>query len=317
MTGLEIAKNYYLEYGAPMIHEKFPEYESRLAVGLVGAGSECFGYDDEISRDHDFEPGFCIFLPDDLAADRKLVFELERAYSYLPREYAGLKRQLVRPAGGSRRGILTISGFYSDRVGDLSRLDHPFGWLALSEHALAEATNGEVFRDDAGIFSGIRGKLLAMPDDVILKKLAGRLALASQAGQYNYERSVSRGDLASAQLAAFEFVRQIVSAMFALDRRYLPYYKWVFRALSASTRFAKHCDSLEFLISTQNDGDLPSIKLQVIGDICADVAAELKSRDLSSADTSDLGAHAASVNSRIGDPAMRSLDLLAAAESAF
>ena len=80
MKGLELSERFYLEYGAPMIHEKFPELEGLIAVGLAGSGSECFGYDDEISRDHDFEAGFCMFLPDESIIDRKAEFELERAY---------------------------------------------------------------------------------------------------------------------------------------------------------------------------------------------------------------------------------------------
>jgi hypothetical protein len=42
MKGIELAERFYLEYGAPMIHEKFPEIESALAVGVAGSGSECF-----------------------------------------------------------------------------------------------------------------------------------------------------------------------------------------------------------------------------------------------------------------------------------
>ena len=61
-TGLELAKQYYETYGRPMIAEQFPQYEERIAVGLVGPGSECFGFDDEISRDHDFEAGFCLWV---------------------------------------------------------------------------------------------------------------------------------------------------------------------------------------------------------------------------------------------------------------
>ena len=56
MNGMELAERYYETYGRPMLHEKYPEYETRIAVGLVGEGSECFGFDDRISRDHDFGP---------------------------------------------------------------------------------------------------------------------------------------------------------------------------------------------------------------------------------------------------------------------
>ncbi len=47
MKGLEIAEKYYEECGAPMIRELFPELEEILAVGLIGSGSECMGYDDD------------------------------------------------------------------------------------------------------------------------------------------------------------------------------------------------------------------------------------------------------------------------------
>ena len=99
MKGLELSKRFYETYGAPMLSEKFPELEDKLAIGLVGDGSECFGYDDDISRDHDFEPGFCIFVPDDI--DSRTEFRLERAYAKLPKSYEGVDRLKISPSAAA------------------------------------------------------------------------------------------------------------------------------------------------------------------------------------------------------------------------
>jgi len=40
-NNLERCKAFYREYGRPMIREKFPNYVSRIAVGMVGEGSDC------------------------------------------------------------------------------------------------------------------------------------------------------------------------------------------------------------------------------------------------------------------------------------
>ena len=64
MKGLDLARRYYEEYGKKMLEEEFPETLAFLAVGLVGSGSECYGFDDEISRDHDFTRGFAVWLTD-------------------------------------------------------------------------------------------------------------------------------------------------------------------------------------------------------------------------------------------------------------
>ena len=52
MNGLELSRAFYETYGLPMLRTQFPELLPLLAVGLIGSGSECFGFDDEVSRDH-------------------------------------------------------------------------------------------------------------------------------------------------------------------------------------------------------------------------------------------------------------------------
>ena len=63
MQGIDIVRAYWEQHGLPMLRESFPGLLPLAAAGLTGPGSECFGFDDELSRDHDFEPGFCLFIP--------------------------------------------------------------------------------------------------------------------------------------------------------------------------------------------------------------------------------------------------------------
>ena len=111
MKGLELSRRYYETFGRPMLEEKFPELLPLLAVGFAGAGSERLGFDDEISRDHDFEPGFCLFLPGEEIVDRRQAFLLERAYAGLPKEFEGVRRSLVAPVGGPRNGVIRTADF--------------------------------------------------------------------------------------------------------------------------------------------------------------------------------------------------------------
>lgn len=55
-SGLQLARDYWLAYGKPMLAERYAEFAPRIAVGLVGHGSECYGFDDALSHDHDFGP---------------------------------------------------------------------------------------------------------------------------------------------------------------------------------------------------------------------------------------------------------------------
>ena len=82
MQGLEEARRLYEKYGVDMIDRLFPKWAGRIAVGLAGHGSECFGFDDELSRDHDFPEGFCLWLDDE--TDRAIGVQLARAYRSLP-----------------------------------------------------------------------------------------------------------------------------------------------------------------------------------------------------------------------------------------
>ena len=311
MKGLELSKAFYEQYGRPMLHEQFADYEELIAVALCGSGSECFGFDDDVSTDHDFEPGFCLFLPGEDVIDRRTAFLLERAYAKLPKEFEGFRRSLMNPVGGNRHGVLRMDDFFLQKVGAADGELCAEQWLTIPEFYLAEATNGAVFRDDCGAFSAIREKLSAMPEDIRRKKLAGELLTMAQSGQYNYNRCLSHGETGAAQMAAFEFVKAAIHTVFLLNKTYMPYYKWQFRALRALPVLSGLADPLEFLLTTENGDDLRETKYGIIEDIAGMVIEALQTQALTKAICGDLEKHAYSVNDTIADATIRNLHILA------
>ena len=312
MTGLEMSKAYFEAYGMPMLRERFPELLPLLSAGLTGSGSECFGFDDETSRDHDFEPGFCLFLPEEDRVSRRDAFLLERAYAALPKEFMGCRRGLMQPVGGPRRGVLRTSDFLRDKTGTPDGKLTAAQWLAIPEESLAEAVIGQLFYDGPGEMTRIRAELAAYPEDVRKKKLAGHLLLMAQAGQYNYGRCLAHGETGAAQLAVCEFVRHGMHAVFLLNRAYMPYYKWSFRAMRRLEKLPLLAEVMEYLLTSDNSEELREDKQDVMESIAGDLIEEMQAQQLTQAICGDLEKHAYSVQDGIGDAWLRNLHILAA-----
>lgn len=305
MWGLEEARKLYERYGVDMIERQFPAYAGRIAAGLAGHGSECFGFDDELSRDHDFPEGFCLWLDDE--TDRAIGVPLSRAYRALPFQKAA-ERSALSETG---RGVRRIGDFYSRYTGCPGAPESDLQWLSLPSHALAEATNGAVFRDDQGLFTSIRETLLhGMPEDVRLKKLAARVIAMAQAGQYNYPRCVRHGELGAAMLAITAFVNAACEAIYLLNRRHMPYYKWQLKGMEGLEKLAGMKDALEFLLTAENDEQGRILKSAVIEDICAAVVKELRAQHLTHGSWDYLEPHAFEVFSHIESAALRAMHIM-------
>ncbi len=310
MKGIELCERFYYEYGEPMLDVNFGDIKHLLAVGIMGSGSECFGYDDELSQDHDFEPGFCVFLPDESLVDRKTEFALERAYSKLPKEFMGYKRSPLSPVGGNRHGVMRAASFFKSKTGTADGHIELRDWFFLPEQSLAEATNGKIFFDGLGEIGKVRQRLSYMPEDVRLKKLAGNLLTMGQAGQYNYCRCVSRGECAAAQLALAEFVKGTLNVAFLLNKRYIPYYKWSFRALGELPKLSELYAPLEYLLSSGNTDSEVNTKKHTVEDICESVISVLCAEGLTEKSGSAIEAYAYAVNNKINDAEIRNLHIL-------
>lgn len=254
MKGLELAKKYYDTYGRTMIEEQFSEIAGYTAAGLVGYGSECLGFDDEISRDHDYGPSFCIWLPREIYV--RYGKAVQAAYDALPKTFLDFPERVEEAQGKGRVGALCLEDFYREILGRETLPQTDAEWLMIPEEALSTAVNGCVFEDRLGQFQAFRNGLLRYyPERVWRRKLADALAKAAQAGQYNYARAMRRSERVAAELALGEFVRESMRALYLLNRTYAPFYKWMHRGLRELSTGGEIGDMLDLLYRTESEAD--------------------------------------------------------------
>lgn len=279
-----------------------------------------------------------MWIPDRM--ERELEFKLSRAYGKLPDTYRGVERTKQSLWGNHRRGVILTGEFYRRFTGRPGIPESLMEWLSLPEHSLACAVNGAVFRDDLGEFSAVRWELKkGYPEDVRLKKIAARAVMMAQSGQYNVSRCAKRGEYGAAAMALHEFVRNGLSMIFLLNRRYMPYYKWAFRAGKELPQFADLAGRLERLaveglmaeelmtevpvmkgpapeglMEEQTAGDPSCCRIskieEEIEEICGAVISALKTQGLTDGNWDYLEPHGYEVMERICDGNLRNLHVM-------
>ena len=313
--GLSLCESYYHEVGKAMLEKNFPDLLGYMAIGLVGMGSECLGYDDNLSQDHDFGPGFCIWLPQDIYI--KYGSRIQHAYDEMNPVYKGYQR-FESARGNHRVGVFNNEDFYQMYLGKLPTTLKD--WFDVDEQTLLMMTSGKVFRDDLGEFTHIRESLHYYPEDVRIKKLAKAIAKMAQSGQYNYARCMRRYDEVAANLALFEFINQALSCLYLLNKIYKPYYKWVYRGID-DLKIGKDIGVLiKELILTESQSkswneNSPIInysdkKVELIEKICQRVIQELHQQNLSTSQDDFLENHVNEVMSHIQDEEIRSMHVM-------
>jgi hypothetical protein len=301
IKGLDLSRRYWEEIIRPALQAEFPDKLSLIAAGLVGDGSECYGFDDEISQDHDFGPRIFIWLTEtDYISFGK---ELGNFLNSLPKSFLGYNGVNTSQYGDYRGGVYEISRFYKRFTGLNKAPSTLSEWRFLPEVNLSLATNGEVFYDGNGAFSDYRKTLSAgYPQDIKLKKLAARCMKAAQSGQYNYPRCKKRGEEVAALLALSEFIDTAASLIYLLNNRYKPFYKWLHRGLTALPVLGGKCYPL-FKRLTINDGFFDC--QDTIEEISQLIINELQQQNYTDSRSDFLLDHGPEIQRRINDEQLR------------
>lgn len=312
MKGLEVAELYFKELGRPMLEKYFSNYLDQIAVGLVGPGSECFTYDDEFSRDHDWGPSFCIFLNHNTYT--MIGEEVQKKYEDLPKEFMGYPSRNTSSFGGGRTGVFEVGNFYKQFIGLEGPPKELSEWRRIPETNLATATNGKVFVDPSGEFSKIRNTLKGFyPEDIRLKKIASRCMSIAQVGQYNYPRSIKRKEKVAARYCEGDFIKNAISMIFLLNKKYTPFYKWMHRALQElpilGIEMFNSFDGLVNFEEVDMGKEIYEKKIQLIEFICNEIINELKVQGLTDSNSDFLLDHGPLVQKRIKDPFIKNINV--------
>lgn len=271
-----------------LIYIQMPFMRDRICIALAGKGSECLGFDDEISSDHDNQTR-CLLLLDD--SD----FEM----------YFSQVSDLIHKHISEEVTIQKITDFYSFYT------SFPYGPITIEDYRnipeeyLCSATNGKVFIDNLGKFTSIRNRMLRYyPQDFIYKKLSYHLNNIAQSGQYNYPRLLKRRDIVAMNFALNEFVKHYINVVHILNKKYTPFYKWSFRNLENLDILGNYTISSLNLLFDSNDIE----KEKIINDMCIRLVQELNSRNITKSKIDFLTYQADEITQKISDINLRNED---------
>lgn len=307
MTGaLELSRTYWENIAFPELKVAFPTLYPRIAAGLCGNGSECFGYDDTLSTDHDWGVDFFLWVSD---ADKDLIPALKQWKKDLFKRYPP-KNPRARSVHGATVDVMTISEFYYSLIGVPGVPDEILKWRWAPEENYALAVNGEVFWDGSGEFSNIRhGLLKYYPEDLRRKKIAARCMAIAQTGQYNFVRIAKRGDWIAVRFVLAKFAMEAAGLVYHLNRVYRPYYKWTWRRLQELPVLGKETAGMLLAMAEENglDENSQCVQQERIDTLCGLLANELRNQGLSNCEDWYFNGHGEAVQRTIRNEKLRRL----------
>jgi len=248
VKGADLSKSFYEEAVKPIAQEVVGE--AYLAARIDG-GSEVLGFDDEMSRDHDWGPRLQLLLPE--VSDRQLAHKLDGAMrQQLPPKFHGYSTSFSRSKAGddSRVAVDPIAGeiehfidistlpeFLSEYIGmssvdDLSESD----WLSLPSQKLRTLSSGPVFYDGIG-FGKLQDRLAFYPENVWMYLMAAEWARLAEEEPF-IGRTGMVGDEIGSRIIASRLLMHAMRLVFLMDQVYAPYSKWFgseFRELSRAS----------------------------------------------------------------------------------
>lgn len=273
-TGREISIRFIREVLWPTLSSQLGDDASRLAVAVIGTGSDVAGLDDEISRDHHWGPRANVMvLPEDEQTLLPGVHEI--LSTHLPGSFQGfpISRDVLIMAGVC---CTTVDRFFEYFLGTKQLPDNDLDWLKLCEVDLLHVTSGAVEIDGPGELTRRRQALAYYPENVWSKRIADWcMYITGRDAPYNLHRLAKRGDRLTANIYKAMYAKEVMELTFALNRRYAPYTKWLNYTFRTLPRFADQIGPGLYAIEAEPDPEKNTHQMVELNYVIAEAIAEL------------------------------------------
>ncbi|MFX1281127.1 MAG: DUF4037 domain-containing protein [Promethearchaeota archaeon] len=286
MKGLDIGRDFFLDWGLSFLKKEFPELTLRISAGRF-LGSDVIGADDKISRDHDWGPQFTLFLSEDDFCNLGNQLS-ERINRGAPINWKGYR---LEGADSYKKSVFIesvprwIKKHYS--FSKLPRSDEDWGLKVREgqfvviqedrESPLYFLKHGVLWLSNNDELNQWRKALEYYPKNVWYGRLSQECFNIWHYGEYNFVQRISkRGDPITLHLCLGEFVKGVMRIQFLLKKDYTPYWKWLayeFRKLDCAQHYIPLLESL--LRSDNIDKKIEIVKL-----ICHDIHQQILSTRL-------------------------------------
>jgi hypothetical protein len=218
IPGIELARGFYADAVAPLVAD-VPH-----SAALLGWGSDVLGFDTPRSTDHGWGPRLQLFVEerDVTALDGLLDARLPDSYRGWPVRFGWDEHPVVK-----RVEVTPLAPWLEQQLGLDPRPALTFrDWLTMPQQSLLEVTAGGVFHDGLGELTPLRESLAWYPDEVWLWVLACQWRRLDQEEPF-VGRAAEVGDDLGSRLVAARLVRDLMRLCLLLERRYVPYNKWL------------------------------------------------------------------------------------------
>lgn len=279
MKGLDIAQDFFLNWGLPYLKENFPDLLGRISAGRF-SGSDVLRADDNISKDHNWGPQFSLFLSHN--DYEKFAEHLSATMNH----NAPVKWNDYRVAGAGDKNILVenVPRWIEENVGFTSLPQSDSDWNIIVKHRQFGGTvegrestlyylrYGALWLDNNIEFAHWRKSLEKYPDSVWYARLAEECFRIWQYGQYNFVQRISkRGDPLAVSLCLGNFVEGVMRILLLMYGNYTPYWKWLAHEFRQLDRASHYIPLLETLMESHDRNQ----QAKLVEQICDDIYQEL------------------------------------------